>query len=55
MASVNSTGRYEGTIPHSVTSGMALNSRYNLQVTATAGGTVLYRQLSCIAKYRSEW
>jgi hypothetical protein len=55
MSSVNSTGRYEGTIPNSVTAGMAVNNKYTIQVTAVAGGLKLYRQLSCIAKYRSEW
>ena len=46
-----SNGRYEGTIPHSTT--LTLNAKYAIQITATSSGLTLYRQLSCIAKYRS--
>jgi len=48
-----SNGRYEGNIPN--TANLVLNALYTLAVTATASGYKLYRKLSCIAKYRSEW
>jgi hypothetical protein len=46
-----SNGRYEGTIPY--TTGLTLNAFYTLQITAIGGGFRLYRQIQCIAKYRS--
>jgi hypothetical protein len=46
-------GRYEGTIPASVTSTLTLNNLYALEITAVYAGTTLFRKLSCIAKYRS--
>lgn len=48
-----SNGRYEGTIPSTAT--LTLNALYTLEITTTAGALVLFRRLSCIAKYRSEW
>jgi len=45
-------GRYEGTIPQSTTSTMAMNAQYSVEITATQGGLTLFRKLSCIAKYR---
>jgi len=48
-----SNGRYEGTIPNAVTAAMTPNTLYSLEITAAAGATVLFRKLSCIAKYRS--
>jgi hypothetical protein len=48
-----SNGRYEGTIPASVTNTLTLNALYTIQITATYIGTTLFRRLSCIAKYRS--
>ena len=47
-----SNGRYEGTIPQSTTSTMAVNAQYTVEITATQGGLTLFRKLSCIAKYR---
>ena len=44
-------GRYEGTIPHSTS--LTLNAKYTIQITATASSLTIYRQLSCVAKYRS--
>lgn len=48
-----SNGRYEGTIPASVTNTLAQNAQYTIQITATYLGGTLFRKLSCIAKYRS--
>jgi hypothetical protein len=48
-----SNGRYEGTIPASVTGGLTLDAIYSVQITATYQGTTLLRKLSCVAKYRS--
>ena len=48
-----SNGRYEGTIPNATTTLMAPDSRYTVEITATAGTIVLFRVLSCIAKKRS--
>jgi hypothetical protein len=54
MAYVSSSnGRYEGTIPN--TAALTLNALYTLEITTTSGGLVLFRRLSCVAKYRSEW
>lgn len=49
----SSNGRYEGTIPS--TAALTLNALYMLEITSTSGSLVLFRRLSCIAKYRSEW
>lgn len=48
-----SNGRYEGVIPNAVTAALTLNAPYTVEITATAGSTVLFRKLSCVAKYRS--
>jgi hypothetical protein len=48
-----SNGRYEGTIPNATTVTMTPNALYTVTITATAGTIVLFRKLSCIAKYRS--
>ncbi len=48
-----SNGRYEGTIPASVTNTLTQNSLYSIEITATYLGGTLFRKLSCIAKYRS--
>jgi hypothetical protein len=48
-----SNGRYEGTIPNATTATMAANALYTVAITSTAGAIILYRKLSCIAKYRS--
>jgi hypothetical protein len=48
-----SNGRYEGTIPN--TAALTLNAPYTLEITTTSGSLVLFRRLSCVAKYRSEW
>src|ERR1700736_6307060 len=45
-----SNGRYEGTIPNGTA--LVLNSLYTVEITATSGATVLFRKLSCVAKYR---
>jgi len=49
-----SNGRYEGTIPNSTTGSMAQNAQYTIEITATSGALVLFRKLSCIAKYRAD-
>jgi hypothetical protein len=49
----SSNGRYEGTVPNSTT--LTLNALYTIEITATSGALVLFRRLSCVAKYRSEW
>ena len=49
----SSNGRYEGTIPNTTT--LTLNALYTIEITATLGALVLFRKLSCVAKYRSEW
>src|SRR5207244_3075665 len=49
-----SNGRYEGTIPNGTTSTMAQNAQYTIEITATSGALVLFRKLSCIAKYRAD-
>jgi hypothetical protein len=49
----SSNGRYEGTIPNTTT--LTLNALYTIEITATASPLILFRRLSCIAKYRSEW
>lgn len=49
-----SNGRYEGTIPNGTTVTMAQNAQYSIEITATSGGSVLFRKLSCIAKYRAD-
>jgi hypothetical protein len=49
----SSNGRYEGTIPNSTA--LTLNALYTIEITATASSLVLFRRLSCVAKYRSEW
>ena len=49
-----SNGRYEGTLPNSTTSTMTQNAQYTIQITATSGALVLFRKLSCIAKYRAD-
>jgi hypothetical protein len=46
-----SNGRYEGTIPY--TTALTLNGFYTLQITAVGGGFRIFRQIQCIAKYRS--
>jgi hypothetical protein len=48
-----SNGRYEGTIPASITRTLTLNALYTIQITATYSGATLFRKLSGIAKYRS--
>jgi hypothetical protein len=48
-----SNGRYEGIIPSSAA--LALNALCTLEITTTSGSLVLFRRLSCVAKYRSEW
>jgi hypothetical protein len=48
-----SNGRYEGTIPNGTTSLMSPNQLFTVEITATSGSIVLFRRLSCIAKYRS--
>jgi hypothetical protein len=48
-----SNGRYEGTIPASISNTLTLNALYTIQITATYVATTLFRKLSCIAKYRS--
>jgi hypothetical protein len=47
-----SNGRYEGTLPQSTTTTMAVNAQYSIEITAIQGGLTLFRKLSCIAKYR---
>jgi hypothetical protein len=47
----SSNGRYEGTIPNGTA--LTLNALYTVEITATQGSIVLFRKLSCIAKYRS--
>jgi hypothetical protein len=47
----SSNGRYEGTIPY--TTVLTLNAFYTLQITAIGGGFRVYRQIQCVAKYRS--
>jgi hypothetical protein len=47
----SSNGRYEGTIPY--TTVLTLNAFYMLQITAIGGGFRVFRQIQCIAKYRS--
>src|SRR5437660_8893861 len=47
----SSNGRYEGTIPY--TTSLTLNAFYTLQITAIGSGFRIYRQVNCIAKYRS--
>jgi len=47
-----SNGRYEGTMPQSTTTTMAVNAQYTVEISATSGGLTLFRRLSCIAKYR---
>jgi hypothetical protein len=49
-----SNGRYEGTLPNGTTSTMTQNAQYTIQITATSGALVLFRKLSCIAKYRAD-
>jgi hypothetical protein len=49
----SSNGRYEGTIPN--TAALTLNALYTLEITTTSAGLTLFRRLSCVAKYRSEW
>jgi hypothetical protein len=49
----SSNGRYEGTIPNANTSTMAVNSLWTVEITALSGALVLFRRLSCIAKYRA--
>ena len=49
----SSNGRYEGVIPNTSTSTFTVGAYYTIAITATGGGFVLYRRLSCIAKYRS--
>ena len=49
-----SSGRYEGTIPNGTTATMAQNAQYTIEITATSGALVLFRKLSCIAKYRAD-
>jgi hypothetical protein len=49
----SSNGRYEGAIPN--TTSLTLNALYTIEITATASPIVLFRRLSCVAKYRSEW
>jgi hypothetical protein len=48
-----SNGRYEGIIPNVTTVTMAVNALYTVQITATSGATVLFRKMSCQAKFRS--
>src|SRR5689334_22964735 len=48
-----SKGRYEGTLPASITTTLTLNALYTIQITATYLGITLFRKLSCMAKYRS--
>lgn len=48
-----SKGRYEGTIPASLTATLTPNAPYTVEITATYTGTTLFRRLSCVAKYRS--
>ena len=48
-----SNGRYEGTIPNANTSTMSVNSTWTVEITAQSGSLVLFRRLSCIAKYRA--
>lgn len=48
-----SNGRYEGTIPNSVSSSLTVNGQYTIEITATSGSVVLFRKLSGIAYYRS--
>lgn len=45
-------GRYEGNIPANTP--LTLNALYTVAILAVATYT-LYRQVPCIAKYRSEW
>ena len=47
----SSNGRYEGTIPY--TTALTLNAFYTLQITAIGSSFRIYRQIQCIAKYRS--
>ncbi len=47
----SSNGRYEGTVPY--TTALTLNAFYTLQITAIGSGFRIYRQIQCIAKYRS--
>jgi hypothetical protein len=49
-----SNGRYEGTIPNGTTATMTQNAQYTIEITATSGALVLFRKLSCIAKYRAD-
>jgi hypothetical protein len=49
----SSNGRYEGTIPNGNTSTMAVNSLWTVEITASSGALILFRRLSCIAKYRA--
>lgn len=44
-------GRYEGTIPNGTA--LTQNALYTIEVTATSGSVILFRKLSCVAKYRS--
>jgi len=46
-----SNGRYEGTILNS--DSLSAEALYSIEITATSGGTVLFRKVSAIAKYRS--
>ena len=49
-----SNGRYEGTVPNGTTTTMSQNTQYTIEITATSGSLVLFRRLSCIAKYRAD-
>lgn len=46
-----SNGRYDGIIEDTLS--LPENASYTVEITATLGTTVLFRKISCIAKYRS--
>jgi hypothetical protein len=48
-----SNGRYEGVITNATSTGLSQTEAYTVEVTATSGSYVLFRKLSCVARYRS--